>query len=109
MEIREEDEPLAQARVLRLDRLLDLEEELRVGPHRLDGADLRAGALVVGVGERAPVAGGRLDEHVMAALDELARARRGERDAVLVGLDLFGDADPQSGETLARAPSASRG
>ena len=45
----------------------------------------------------------------MAALDELARARRRERDAVLVGLDLLGYADPQSGETLARAPSASRG
>ena len=68
----------------------------------------RAGALVVGVGERASGAGARFDEHVMAALDEFPRASRGQRDAVLVGLDLFGYAYPQSGKTLARARSASR-
>src|SRR5207249_4255056 len=34
---------------------------------------------------------------VVAALDELARARRRQRDAVLVGLDLFCDADLHAG------------
>ncbi len=62
----------------------------------------RSGALVLRVGERAPVAGGRLDEHLVAALDQLTGARRRERDAVLVGLDLLRDADPQSPETLSR-------
>ena len=45
------------------------------------------------VRERAAVAGARLDEHLVPALDELARARRRQRDAVLVGLDLLDDAD----------------
>ena len=62
-------------------------------PDVVDGDDARAGALVVGVGERAAVAGRRLDEHLVALLHELARARRRQRDAVLVGLDLLGDAD----------------
>ena len=35
-----------------------------------------------------PVARRRFDEHLVAALNELARAGRGQRDAVLVGLDL---------------------
>ncbi len=70
-------------------------------PHVVDRDDLRPGALVVGVGERAAVAGGRLDEHLVPALHELARARRGQRDAVLVGLDLLGDADAQDARTLA--------
>src|SRR5204862_3651 len=43
--------------------------------------------------ERAAAAGAGLDEHFVAALDELTRTRRGERDAVLVRLDLLDDAN----------------
>ena len=94
MQVREEHEPLAQARVLGRDRLLHLQQELRVLPDLVDRGDPRADRLVGGVGEGAAVAGAGLDDHLVAALDELERARGRQRDAVLVRLDLLGDADP---------------
>ena len=63
--------------------------------------DARADRGVRVVGERAALARAALDEHLVAVLDELARARRGQRDAVLVGLDLLDDADLHGRETLA--------
>jgi hypothetical protein len=60
VEVREEDEPLAEARVLGLDRLLDLEEEVGLPPRVVDRNDARTGALVLRVVEGASVAGGRL-------------------------------------------------
>ena len=102
VEVGEEHEPLAQARILRLDRLLDLEEKIGLAPGVLDRDDPGAGALVLLVGERAAVPRRRLDEHLVAALDELTRARRGERYAVLVGLDLLRNTDTQGPETLSR-------
>src|SRR5205823_1185815 len=42
-----------------------------------------------------------LDEHFMALERELTRAGRRQRDAILVGLDLLGDADAQDARTLA--------
>ena len=46
----------------------------RPGPSVVHRDDPRAGALVLLVGERAPLAGGRLDEHLVTALDQLASA-----------------------------------
>ena len=100
VQIREEDEIFAQPRILDRDRLLHLEEQLRLLPDVVEGDDLRARAHVVVVRHRASVAGRRLDEHVVPLLHELARARRRERDAVLVGLDLLGNADPHDARTI---------
>ena len=47
-------------------------------------------------------AGARLDDDLVAVVDELLRARRGQRDPVFVRLDLLGDADPHGGATLHR-------
>ena len=82
--------------------LLDLEEEVGLPPHVVDRADAGARPLVLLVGERAPLPRRRLDEDLVTALDQLAGAGRGERHAVLVGLDLSRNADPQSPETLSR-------
>jgi alanine dehydrogenase len=60
----------------------------------------QAGAYVVAVREGAAVAGARLDDHLVTLLHELARLGRRQRDAVLVGLDLPGDADTQDARTL---------
>ena len=87
---------LARAQHLDLGRLrlLDLQDQVGLGEHRLRvGHDARALGLVVGVGDRAALAGARLDQDLVAALDQLARARGRQRDAVLVGLDLGRDAD----------------
>src|SRR5699024_8701172 len=78
-----------------------LQEQLRLRPDVVDGRDARSRALVLGVRERASVTRCRLDDDIVAALHELARARRRQRDAVLVGLDLPGDSDPQIAPTLA--------
>ena len=96
MQVREEDQALAQPPVLGLDRLLHLEHELGALPHLVDRDDPRADALVVGVGERAADAGALLDRDVVPAVDQLERAGGRQRDAVLVRLDLLGDADPHA-------------
>ena len=70
-------------------------------PDVVDGRDRRARALVGLVRERAPDPRSRLDDHVVAALDELARAGRSQRDPVLLWLDLLGDADPHGRGNLA--------
>ena len=54
---------------------------------------MRAHGREVGVGEGAAHACAALDEHVVAGADELARPGRGQRDAVLVVLDLAGYTD----------------
>ena len=89
------------------DRLLHLEQQLGALPDLVDrpGPRTHRGVRLV----RKPGANARrlLDDHLVAALHELERARRRQRDAVLVGLDLFGDADPHGGGTipdLRRAP-----
>ena len=80
-------------------RLLDLQHHVGLAEHRRGvGHDARALRLVIVVGDRAALAGAGLDEHLVAALGQLAHAGGRERDAVLVGLDLGGDAD------LHRAP-----
>ena len=93
MQVGEEDEALAQPAVLRRDRLLDLQQQLRALPDLVDRPDPGAVRHVVGVGELAAGSGTGLDDDLVAVLDELARPGRGQRDAILLGLDLLGDAD----------------
>ena len=57
------------------------------------------------VGERAADTGARLDRDLVTGVDQLERARGRQRDAVLVGLDLLGDADPHGGASLDDCPS----
>ena len=100
VKVGEEHEALAQPRVLGLDRFLDLQQEIGLVPGVVDRDDPRTRSFVLSVVKRTSVAGGRLDEHLVAALDQFARTGRRERDTVLVGLDLLRDANSQSPETL---------
>src|SRR5439155_24347298 len=68
-------------------------QQLGATPDRIDRLDLRSDRRVLPVRERAPLPGSRLDQHVVAEPDELAGPRGGQRDAVLVGLDLLDDSD----------------
>jgi hypothetical protein len=98
VKVGEEDEFLTQQRVLRRQRLLDLEQELSLAPDLLGRGQRGADRPVCVVQEGAPVPRAGLDEHVVPAFDELAGAGGGERDAVLVGLDLLDDSDLHRGE-----------
>src|SRR4029079_16989626 len=100
VEVGEEDQSLAQVRKLGGDGLLDLEQEVALGPDLVHGDDPRAHARVRVVRERAALAGSALDRDLVAALRQLERARRRERDAVLARLDLPGDAEAQSGAPI---------
>ena len=102
VEVREEHETLAQPRVLGLDRLLDLEEEVGAVPRLVDGDDARPRSLVLLVGEGTSLARRRLDENLVTPLDQLARTGGREGHAVLIGLDLLCNANSQSPETLSR-------
>ncbi len=87
----------AQHLDLRRLRLLDLEDHLGLAEDRRRvGRDPRALGLVVGVGDRAALPGAGLDQDLVPVLGQLAHADRGDRDPVLVGLDLGRDADPHS-------------
>src|SRR5215216_5374903 len=101
---------------LRRLRLLDLQDQVGFVPQGRGVAD-GSGALrlVLGVGDRAALARPRLDQHLVAVLGELAGAGGGERDAVLVLLELGRHSDPHAGassristsKTLPRASSSS--
>ena len=106
MEVGEEDEPLPEPWVLLFEWLLHLEDEVGGLPDLVDGRDASADAFVVGVGERASVSRTSLDDELIAALHELAGACRSERDAILVLLDLFRDADLHGARTIPRADPA---
>ena len=69
VQVGEQGQARAQARVLELDRLLDLEQKLRPFPHVVHGDDRPACSLVCVVRERAAVAGPIFDEDLMAPLD----------------------------------------
>ena len=74
--------------------LLDPEDHLRLIEDRgRVGQDLRALGAVRVIGDRAALTGARLDQDVVTVLAQLAGPGRGEGDAVLVVLDLCGDAD----------------
>jgi len=95
-EVQEREQQLAPPQHLDLGRLrlLHLQDHLRRVEHcRRVGRDPRALRLVFGVGDRAALARPGLDQDLVAVLGHLAHPGGGDRDAVLVGLDLPGDAD----------------
>ncbi len=94
MQIGEQRLALAHARVLGLDRLLDLQQKFGLGPHLVGAVDhLSAGGLEVAVGDRRTLAGAGLNQHLVTAVGQFGHACRGDGDAVLVVLDLGRDAD----------------
>ena len=98
MQVCEENEALPQPAVLGLDRLLHLHQQLAGLPHLVDSHDAGANRLIDVVGERAPLASACLDEHVVAALDQLAGAGGCQCDTVFVRLDFPGHADFHAGQ-----------
>ena len=98
VQVGEERLALAQPRVLGLDRLLDLQQQLGLGPHLVGAVDqLSAGPLEVGIGDRRTLARTGLDDHLVTAVDQLGDARGGDGDSVLVVLDLGRDSDAHDG------------
>ena len=97
MQVGEEDEILPDRSVLLGQRFLDLQDELCGSPDGVPPDELRSDRSVRGIGQSAPDTGARLDEDVVSPFDELARSGRGERDAMLVRLDLRHDPDPHRG------------
>ena len=91
VEVGEQDQVLAEVAVLARDRLLDLEQQLSAGPDlRRIVEQRRAGGLVFAIRHRRPVARAALHDDLVPDRDQIVHARRGERDAVLVVLDLVG-------------------
>jgi hypothetical protein len=93
VQVREEHLTAAHAVVLLLDRFLDLEDQVALGPDVVRVRQDRGpggGELVIG--DRGTEAGAGLDEHLVTVADELVHARRRDRHPVLVVLDLAGDA-----------------
>ena len=94
MQIGEQHLAFAHPAVLRLDGLLDLQQEIGLLPHLVGGLDdLGAGGDEVGVVQRRTFAGTCLNEYLVAVAYQFAGARRGDGDPVLVVLDLSRDAD----------------
>ena len=94
VQVGEEGHVRSHQRVLGLDRLLDLDQQLGRTPHLLDRVDdARTGKAVRVVVEAGALPGAGLHQHVVAAADQLVGAGGRERDPVLVVLDLRGDAD----------------
>jgi hypothetical protein len=94
VQVGEEHLPAAHPVVLGLDRLLDLEDQVRPGPHLVRTVeDPGSGRHVLGVGDRRPQPGPGLDGDIVPVPGELADAGRGDGDPVLVVLDLPRDTD----------------
>ena len=104
VQVREEDEPVAEPAVLGVDRLLDLEQQLGVAPDVVDRDDLRADRLVRVVGECAALARALLDEDVVARVAR-ARARRPGVSATRYSSDLISLATPIFIASRATLPS----
>ena len=100
VEVREERQALAEPAVLLGDRLLHLEQQLGRVPDVVDRRDPRSDGDVRLVGESGADTRSLLDDHLVAALDELERSGGRQRDAVLALLDLLGDSDPHRGGTI---------
>src|SRR6185503_7601115 len=94
VQISEERVPGVKHRDLARLRLLDLDDELgRLEHAGRVGHDLAASLPVLGVVVTRARAGVPLDEDPLAALHELPRSRRQQRDAMFFLFDLFGNAD----------------
>src|SRR5581483_2632559 len=84
--------------------LLDAEDQVGLGPHVLDRDDARPLRLVVGIADRAALAGASLDQHLVPMLAELPGADGGQRDPVLVRLDLGWNSDLHEQPPAAASP-----
>src|SRR3954451_14904664 len=73
-------------------RFLDPQDELGLAPDLVERDDPGALRLVVGIADRAALAGALLNQNLVAVLGELASSDGRQRDAVLVVLDLGGNA-----------------
>ena len=94
MQVRKHRLALAHARVFGLDRLLDLQQQIGLGPHLVGGVDhLGAGRLEIRIGDGRAVTGAGLDEHLVAATDQFGHPGRGDGNSELVVLDLGRDSD----------------
>ena len=102
VQVREERVLGPQPRDLLGQRLLDLDDHLGLGETAsASGDDPRALRLVVGVADGAALAGAGLDEDLVADVGQVAHARGGHGDAVLVLLDLRRDSDSHRNSSLA--------
>ena len=94
MQIGEQDLPGAQHLALHRLRLLDLDDHLRLGEHRLSIVSYtRAGGEVQVVGEADGLTRSALDQHLMAMLNQLSYTARRQANAIFVVLDFFGYTD----------------
>ena len=94
MQIGEEHLPRSQHRALGQLRLFHLHDHVGGREHGRGGRqDLCTGGAVFVIGATDAEAGTRLDEHLVAGVDELTDRAGDEPHAVLVHLDLFGYAD----------------
>ena len=104
VEIREEHLPGTEPRGFDRLRLLDLDDQLRLGEDLLGVLrHARSGGPVRVVGEAAAGAGARLDEDVVAVMGQLTRAAGDEADSIFEGLDLFRNAHAHGRILPARA------
>jgi hypothetical protein len=89
VQIREQDLVVSHEAILGPDRLLDLEQQVGVGPYLFGrGGHLGARRLELRVGDRRPFSGAGLDEHLVSALGQFGDAGRGDSDPELVALGL---------------------
>ena len=91
MQVGKENLPVADLGVLGLQRLLDLHHHVAGSPDIVAGSNRRTSGDIGIIRKRAAIAGGCLDDNVVAVKHELARASGRECDSVLVLLDLFDD------------------
>lgn len=94
MQIGEQDLPLADQRELGRLRLLDLEDQLGLLPHRGGGGgDLRPGGDITGIANADAGTRAGLDQELMPMVRKLAHYRGHGGDAIFVGLALLRYAD----------------
>ena len=94
MQIGEQDLAAFQPFAFGLERLLDLDNELRAIEHRGSiSHDLRTRCFICGIFEARAGTGSRFDQHLMASADELPDRRGNDAHAIFVVLDLLGHPD----------------
>jgi len=81
---------------LRSDWLFDFDDEIRRPDRRRILGEDRPHRSIVRIAKPRTFPSAALNEDSMATCDQLSRPRRGQRNAVLVRLQLLGNADSQS-------------